>query len=94
MAGAALLVGIATGGLYLSDAPAGSPQPPAASCQQVFAGRAGTLPSCRTVYPDDGTARKVVGTTMTGCAIGLFGGGLAGAVWGCLGGFASNIPWG
>lgn len=61
----------------------------------VFAGRSGSLP-CANPYantPDSQEARKVVGTTITGCLIGLLSGGPAGAGYGCLGGLASNIPW-
>lgn len=67
-----------------------------ASCGQVFLGRGGTVNTCQRI-PDDQVSRNIrrgVGTTFTGCVLGLFSGGPVGAAWGCAGGLASNIPWG
>jgi hypothetical protein len=92
LAGAALVVGVATGGLWTSGVgPTHTTE--AASCT-VFAGRAGTIP-CNSGQnrPDNQQAQQVVGRTLTGCLLGLVGGGGAGVVPGCLGGLASNIPW-
>jgi hypothetical protein len=68
----------------------------ASSCETVFAGRAGSFNTCNRI-PDDQVSRNIqrgVGTTFTGCVIGLLSGGPVGAGWGCVGGLASNIPWG
>lgn len=92
IAGGALAVSLLTGGLWLSDEPAASTQ--AYQCDSshtVFAGRAGALPSCPATHQDR-VIRKVVGTTVTGCVLGLASGGPEGAAYGCLGGLAGNIP--
>lgn len=91
LAGTALLVGVATGGLYLESS---QPTTTSASCHHVFAGRAGSLPCRGPSTPGDRQIQKFIGTTSTGCVIGFVGGGGVGAVWGCIGGAASNIPWG
>lgn len=97
IAGAALALGVATGGLWVSD-PATSAEPAevqASDCQPVFAGRAGMLPCDRPA--DDLVAKNIkkgIGTTGTGCVLGWWTGGPAGIVPGCVGGLVSNIPWG
>ena len=94
--GVALILGVALGGFW---ADLGSPRPvhvtEASSCGQVFLGRGGTVNTCNRI-PDDKVSRNIkrgVGSTFTGCALGLASGGPVGAGWGCLGGFLSNIPW-
>lgn len=92
--GMGLVVGVVTGGVWAS-APGDTTSTPAASCGQVFAGRAGSINTCKRI-PDDQVARNIkqgVGTTFTGCVVGLASGGPAGAIYGCLGGLVSNIPW-
>lgn len=91
--GTALLASLLGGGIWNASVPAHS-TPEAATCQ-VFAGRAGQLP-CRNPYantPDSRFARQFVGTTGTGCLLGLIFGGPAGAAAGCVSGAAGNIPW-
>lgn len=91
----ALVLGVALGGWWANLGQPATVQHDAASCS-VFAGRSGSLP-CSNKYantPDSKAARQVAGTTVTGCALGLVGGGPVGAIWGCVGGLISNIPWG
>lgn len=88
----ALLLSVATGGWWASlSSPATTPQ--AGACH-VFAGRSGYVP-CSQNYQDsqDKAARKFVGTTGTGCVLGLIFGGPGGVVAGCASGAAGNIPW-
>lgn len=93
--GASLLVGVVTGGLWVSGEPAPAPAHQATCHRTVFAGRAGSLPGCTATDSQDQAARKFVGTTMTGCVIGFVSkGGPWGCLYGAIGGAASNIPWG
>lgn len=90
----ALILGVALGGWWSGLGQSSTVQHEASSCQ-VFAGRGGSLP-CTNKYAntsDSKAARQVAGTTVTGCALGLAGGGPVGAGFGCLGGLLSNIPW-
>jgi hypothetical protein len=94
--GTAMVVGAATGGVWASG------PPPADTSQAyhcdtahpVFAGRAGALPRCPATGQDK-AARRVVGSTVTGCVLGfLTKGGLWGCFYGGIGGAVSQVPWG
>lgn len=93
IAGAALLVGVATGGVWGSGTGSTTPAPEASGCY-VVAGRAGTLP-CVSPYANDPQtliARRVAGRVFVGCVLGVLA-GPEGWYYGCLGGLAANIPW-
>lgn len=96
IAGAALALGVATGGLWTSENSEPAQTVEATDCNPVFAGRAGTFYPCDRPA-DDLVAKNIkkgVGTTGTGCLLGLWTGGPGGIIPGCVGGLVSNIPWG
>lgn len=72
----------------------GQPSHQASACQPVFAGRTGMIPcSTHVNTPTDDKIEQIIGTTTTGCVLGLIFGGPPGFFAGCVGGAAGNIVW-
>lgn len=95
IAATAFFAALAAGDLIDSGTHGPTAPAPAASSCTVFAGRSGSLP-CTNKYantPDSRLARQIAGRTVTGCALGMIQGGLAGLPIGCLSGVVANIPW-
>lgn len=91
--GTALLVSAIGGGVWSSITP-NSSAPQSAKCM-VLAGRAGQLP-CHNKYentPDSRAVRRIVGSTVTGCVMGLIFVGPEAVPGTCVGGLVGNIPW-
>lgn len=89
IAGGALALGVATGGVWASAPSTPAPAHQASGCAANHFMYRHNLEPCSW---DGSGLRKMVGQTGSGCVLGALG-GPEGIFPGCLGGLVSLIPW-